>query len=43
MEQRKLAVMVSDLFALERVADAHRQIEAGHTVGKLVIDLIGGG
>lgn len=31
---------VSKTFALERVADAHREIEAGRTVGKLILDVL---
>jgi NADPH:quinone reductase-like Zn-dependent oxidoreductase len=34
-----LSVTVQEVFPLERVADAHRRLEAGHVRGKLVIDL----
>ncbi len=33
----KLRVMVSEMFPLERAADAHRAIMTGHTTGKIVL------
>lgn len=33
---------VSEVFGLERIAEAHRVLEAGHTRGKIVVDLAGG-
>ncbi|MDX8413149.1 MAG: zinc-binding dehydrogenase [Mariprofundales bacterium] len=41
MEQKKLAVMVSDVLPLVEAAEAHRQIELGHTAGKIVLDIVG--
>jgi len=41
MEQKKLAVMVSDVLPLAAAAEAHRQIERGHTAGKIVLDVVG--
>jgi len=41
MEQKKLAVMVSAVLPLAEAAEAHRQIELGHTAGKIVLDIIG--
>ena len=35
----QLRPVISARYPLERVADAHRAIEAGHTFGKLVIDV----
>ncbi len=40
MEQRRLAVMVSEVLPLERAADAHRKLEAGHMSGKLVLEVL---
>lgn len=39
VEQGKLKIVVSDVLPLEHAAQAHAQIEAGHTQGKLVLDL----
>ncbi len=39
-DEQKLSMFVSDTFALERVADAHRRIEAGSMAGKLVLEII---
>ncbi len=39
MEQKKLAVMVSDLLPLAEAAEAHRRVESGHMAGKLVLDV----
>ena len=38
-EAGALAVVVSDVFSLERAADAHRAVEGGHTRGKVVLSL----
>jgi NADPH2:quinone reductase len=38
-DQGKLEVYVSGTFPLSRAADAHREIEAGHTKGKLVLNI----
>jgi enoyl reductase len=35
----KLRLTLSDVYPLERVADAHRACESGHVRGKLVLDL----
>jgi NADPH:quinone reductase-like Zn-dependent oxidoreductase len=32
-----LEVVVSEVLPLERVADAHRMVESGHAVGKVVL------
>lgn len=39
VEQGKLKIDVSEVFPLERAAQAHEQIETGHTQGKLVLDI----
>ncbi|MBI2312545.1 MAG: zinc-dependent alcohol dehydrogenase family protein [Betaproteobacteria bacterium] len=39
IEQGKLKVRVSDVFPLERAAEAHRAIEEGHTTGKVVLNI----
>lgn len=39
VEQGKLKIEVSEVLPLERAADAHEQIETGHTQGKLVLDI----
>lgn len=39
VDREWLNVHVSQRFPLERVADAHRQIESGHTLGKIAIDI----
>lgn len=35
----KLSVEVSEVLPLERVAEAHEQLQSGHTRGKIVLDL----
>lgn len=39
IDQGQLALHVSQTFPLEQAAAAHRQIETGHTVGKLVLTM----
>lgn len=39
VEQGKLKVNVSEVLPLERAADAHDQIETGHTQGKVVLEM----
>jgi len=39
VEQGKLKVIVSDVFTLDRAADAHAAMEAGHVQGKIVLDM----
>jgi len=38
-DEQKLSVFVSDTFQLEQVAEAHRRIETGSMVGKLVLEV----
>jgi len=40
MEQKKLAVMVSEVLPLSDAVEAHRRIESGHMTGKLVLDVV---
>lgn len=37
MEEKKLKVHVSKVFAFDEMAEAHRQIESHHTAGKVVV------
>jgi NADPH:quinone reductase-like Zn-dependent oxidoreductase len=37
-----LRPVIDSRFPLERIADAHRHMEADANVGKIVIDVIGG-
>jgi NADPH2:quinone reductase len=39
VEQGKIRPVVSDVYPLERAADAHAAIETGHVHGKIVLDL----
>lgn len=39
VEQGKLKVVVSDVLPLDRAAEAHVQLETGHTQGKIVLDI----
>lgn len=39
VEQGKLKLVVSEVLPLEHAAEAHEQIETGHTQGKLVLDI----
>lgn len=39
VEQGKLRVVVGEVLPLERAADAHAQIETGHTHGKVVLEI----
>lgn len=39
IDQGRLCLHVSQTFPLEEAANAHRQIETGHTVGKVVLDI----
>ncbi len=39
VEQGKLKVAVGEVLPLERAADAHAQIETGHTHGKVVLEI----
>ncbi|GAA0610236.1 NADP-dependent oxidoreductase [Kribbella sandramycini] len=41
IESGQVRVEVEQVFALEKVAEAHRQLEEGRTRGKLVLDLVG--
>lgn len=38
-DQGKLEIHVSKTYPLNRAADAHREIDAGHTTGKLVLNI----
>jgi NADPH2:quinone reductase len=38
-EQGTLKVHISRILPLEQAADAHRLIEAGHTIGKIVLHI----
>jgi len=38
-DEQKLSIFVSDTFALEQAAHAHRRIEAGSMAGKLVLEI----
>ena len=40
IEEGKLKVTISKVFPLEQVAEAHRENEAGHVRGKLVLEII---
>ena len=42
LESSDVKVFVDQVFDLERAADAHRQIEAGHTRGKIVLKVCEG-
>lgn len=37
MEEKKLKIHISKVFAFDEMAEAHRQIESHHTVGKVVV------
>jgi NADPH2:quinone reductase len=39
MEKGTLKMHISKTFPLERAADAHRAIEQGHTMGKIVLTI----
>jgi len=39
IDEGKLRIHVSDTLPLEEVANAHRQIETGHTTGKIVLNI----
>ncbi len=39
VEQGKLKIVVGEVLPLERAADAHEQLETGHTQGKIVLDI----
>lgn len=39
IEQGKLRIRVSEVLPLERAAEAHRIVEAGHTTGKVVLKI----
>jgi NADPH:quinone reductase-like Zn-dependent oxidoreductase len=40
IEEGKLKVTISKVYPLEQVAEAHRENEAGHVRGKLVLEII---
>jgi NADPH2:quinone reductase len=42
MEDGKIRSVVADVFPLERVVDAHRQLETGHSGGKIVLEIRSG-
>jgi NADPH:quinone reductase-like Zn-dependent oxidoreductase len=39
LEVGRLRSVVSDVLPLERAAEAHRRLEAGHLQGKLVLEV----
>lgn len=39
IEQGQLEILVSQILPLEQAAEAHRLIEAGHTTGKMVLEI----
>jgi len=39
IDEGKLKIHVSDTFSLEDAAKAHKEIENGHTIGKIVLDI----
>ncbi len=39
IDEGKLRLHVSDIMPLEKAANAHRQIESGHTTGKIVLNI----
>lgn len=39
IDEGKLKIHVSDILPLEQAAKAHSQIEEGHTIGKIVLDI----
>jgi NADPH2:quinone reductase len=39
IDRGELSIQVSRTFPLEQAAEAHRQIEQGHTTGKLVLTM----
>jgi putative PIG3 family NAD(P)H quinone oxidoreductase len=40
IESRRVRPIVNEIYPLERAADAHRSLEAGHVVGKVVLEVL---